>query len=94
MPRYGIIIEQAEGNLSAYVPDVPGCVTTGRTVEEVRDHMREALTLHLRGLLRDNDPIPEGRDIVLVDQQDVMVTFVEVDLPEPTAPSRIAGARR
>jgi predicted RNase H-like HicB family nuclease len=93
MPRYGIIIEQAEGNLSAYVPDVPGCVTTGRTVEEVRSHMREALTLHLRGLLRDNDPIPEGHDIVLVDQPEVMVTFLDVELPSSPPTSRTARSR-
>ena len=90
MLRYGIIIEQAEGNLSAYVPDVPGCVTTGRTVEEVRRNMREALTLHLRGLLSDHDPIPEGRDVIAVDQPDVMVTFVEVEPPALPEPSRAA----
>ena len=93
MPRYGIIIERAEGNLSAYVPDVPGCVTTGRTVEEVRENMREALSLHLRGLLRDHDPIPDGRDVLAVDQPDVMVTFVEVELPRPAKPPGKARSR-
>jgi predicted RNase H-like HicB family nuclease len=81
MLRYGIIIERGEGNLSAYVPDLPGCVTTGRTIEEIRANMREALTLHLRGMARDNEPIPEGQDLVPVDQPDVIVTFVEVEPP-------------
>jgi len=84
MLRYGIIIEQAEGNLSAYVPDLPGCVTTGRSIDEVRANMREALTLHLRGMARDNEPIPEGKDVVPVDQPDVIVTFVEVEAPAPS----------
>lgn len=56
--RYLIIIEQAENNLSAYVPDLPGCAATGATREEVIAHMREAIALHLQGLREDGDPIP------------------------------------
>ena len=58
MVRYLIIIEQADHNLSAYVPDLPGCVTTGATREEVIARMHEAITLHLQGLQADGDPIP------------------------------------
>jgi predicted RNase H-like HicB family nuclease len=56
--RYLIIIEQAEHNLSAYAPDLPGCVATGATREEVIANMREAIELHLQGLREDGDPIP------------------------------------
>lgn len=46
--RYAVVIEQAEGNYSAYVPDLPGCVTTGATLEETVRYMREAIAfLHM-----------------------------------------------
>lgn len=56
--RYAIIIEQSERNYSAYAPDVPGCVATGTTLEEVTALMRDALEFHFRGLAEDGDPIP------------------------------------
>jgi predicted RNase H-like HicB family nuclease len=56
--RYAIIIEKAEGNYSAYVPDLPGCVTSGNTVEEIEHNIREAISLHLDGLREDGLPIP------------------------------------
>jgi predicted RNase H-like HicB family nuclease len=57
--RYAIVIEKAEGNFSAYVPDLPGCVSTGATLHEVKENIREAIDLHLEGLRADGDPIPE-----------------------------------
>jgi predicted RNase H-like HicB family nuclease len=57
--RYAIVIEKAPGNYSAYAPDVPGCVATGDTVEEVMREMREALAFHFDGLREDGLPIPE-----------------------------------
>ena len=48
--RYAIVIEQAEGNFSAYVPDLPGCVATGATVEEAESQIREAIEFHLEGM--------------------------------------------
>ena len=57
--RYAIVIERAEGNYSAYVPDLPGCVATGDTVEEVERELREAIQFHLDGLRQDGLPIPE-----------------------------------
>ena len=56
--RYAIVIEQAEGNYSAYVPDLPGCVATGFTIEEVETEMREAIEFHLEGLREDGLTIP------------------------------------
>jgi predicted RNase H-like HicB family nuclease len=59
MRRYAIVIEQGPNNLSAYVPDLPGCITTGKTVEEVERNMREAIALHLEGMKEDGEPVPE-----------------------------------
>ncbi|KJV05325.1 type II toxin-antitoxin system HicB family antitoxin [Methylocucumis oryzae] len=56
--RYAIIIEQAEGNYSAYVPDLPGCITTGASLEEIERNIREAIEFHLDGLREDGLPIP------------------------------------
>jgi predicted RNase H-like HicB family nuclease len=57
--RYAIVIEKAAGNYSAYVPDLPGCVTTGRTIDEVKRNMQEAVELHLEGMRADGEPVPE-----------------------------------
>ena len=56
--RFLIIIEQGEHNYSAYVPDLPGCVSTGRTVEDVKRNIQEAIELHLQGMIEDGNPIP------------------------------------
>lgn len=56
--RYAIVIEKAEGNFSAYVPDLPGCVATGATIEEVESQIREAIEFHLEGMREDGTPIP------------------------------------
>ena len=61
--RYAIVIERAEGNYSAYVPDLPGCVATGDTVEEVERELREAIQFHLDGLRQDGLPIPQPSSI-------------------------------
>lgn len=57
--RYAMIIETGKQNYSAYLPDLPGCVVTGGTIEEVRERMREAIELHLAGMREDGLPIPE-----------------------------------
>jgi len=57
--RYAIVIEKGEGNYGAYVPDLPGCVATGDTVEEVEREIQEAIEFHLEGLREDGLPIPE-----------------------------------
>jgi predicted RNase H-like HicB family nuclease len=56
--RYAIVIETAGDNYSAYVPDLPGCVATGSTLEETEHQLREAIEFHLEGLRADNLPIP------------------------------------
>jgi predicted RNase H-like HicB family nuclease len=62
--RYAIVIEQAETNYSAYVPDLPGCVATGTTIGEVEQEIREAIAFHLEGLREDGSPIPPPRSQV------------------------------
>lgn len=57
--RYAVVIEKAEGNYSAYVPDLPGCVATGSTIAETEEQIREAIAFHLEGLREDGVPIPE-----------------------------------
>jgi predicted RNase H-like HicB family nuclease len=56
--RYAIVIEKAASNYSAYVPDLPGCVATGATVEEVEAQIREAIAFHVEGLREDGLPVP------------------------------------
>ena len=58
--RYAIVIEKAENNFSAYVPDLPGCVATGRTIAEVEDEIRNAIVFHVEGLREDRLPVPLG----------------------------------
>jgi len=57
--RYAVVIENAEGNFSAYVPDLPGCVATGVTVEETEHAIRDAIHFHLEGMREDGIPIPQ-----------------------------------
>ncbi|MFN0313989.1 MAG: type II toxin-antitoxin system HicB family antitoxin [Burkholderiales bacterium] len=58
--RYAIVIEKAEGNFSAYVPDLPGCIATGAFVEEAESQIREAIEFHLAGMREDGIPIPRS----------------------------------
>jgi len=63
--RYVMIIEPGDKNFSAYLPDLPGCVVTGETLEQVRQRMHEAIELHLAGMREDGLPIP--RPTILAD---------------------------
>ncbi|HEY4857740.1 MAG TPA: type II toxin-antitoxin system HicB family antitoxin, partial [Xanthobacteraceae bacterium] len=54
--RYAIVIEKADGNYSAYVPDLPGCVATGHTVKAVEHEIRNAIRFHIEGLKEDGLP--------------------------------------
>ncbi len=56
---YGVVIEKAAANYSAYVPDLPGCVATGATIQEVEEEIRSAIRFHLEGLREDGLPIPQ-----------------------------------
>ena len=56
--RYAIVIEKAKNNFAAYVPDLPGCVATGKTVAETEQQIREAIEFHIRGMREDGLPVP------------------------------------
>ncbi len=60
MYRFLIIIEKANNNYSAYCPDLPGCIATGKTQEETARNMHEAVAMHIQGLRDDNLPIPKN----------------------------------
>ena len=61
--RYAIVIEKAEGNFSAYVPDLPGCVATGANVPDVEQEMREAIRFHIEGMKVDGLAVPQPSSI-------------------------------
>ena len=55
---FAVIVEKGEHNFSAYAPELPGCVTTGSTIEETLANMREAISFHLQGIAEDQRPLP------------------------------------
>jgi predicted RNase H-like HicB family nuclease len=63
MKKYLVVIEKTENNYSAYSPDLPGCVATGDTVEEVEQNMYDAMEMHLEGMREDNILIPQSTSI-------------------------------
>ena len=56
--RYAVVIEKAPSNYSAYVPDLPGCITTGQSIAEVEREIREAIQFHIDGMIKDGEPVP------------------------------------
>ena len=58
--RYMVVIERGENSWGAHVPDLPGCIATGKSVEETEQLIREAIEFHLRGMREDGLPIPEA----------------------------------
>ena len=61
--RYAVVIEKANGNYSAYVPDLPGCVATGKTVSVVEEEIRAAIRFHIEGLKADGLDVPTPTSI-------------------------------
>ena len=70
MKRFAVVFEKAPNNWSAYVPDLPGCVTTGATLDETRINIREAIELHLQSMAEVGEPIPDP----------AVVEFVELEV--------------
>lgn len=62
--RYAIVIEGSEGDYSAFVPDLPGCVAVGDTIDEIVGLMQEAIRFHIEGLAEDGLPIPPPQTVV------------------------------
>lgn len=94
--RYAVVFEQTPNNYAAYVPDVPGCVSTGKTWDEMLAMIREALAFHIGAILEDGEPLPEPRmsideAIALHSQpiaEDVLDSYREVGEPAPTISTR------
>jgi predicted RNase H-like HicB family nuclease len=57
--EYAVVIEKGSANYSAYVPDLPGCIATAKTLAEIENNMREAIEFHIEGMIEGGDPIPE-----------------------------------
>ncbi|MBI1897099.1 MAG: type II toxin-antitoxin system HicB family antitoxin [Acidobacteria bacterium] len=57
--KYAVIFERSESNWAAYVPDLPGCITTGKTFEDTERNIREAIQGHLQTLREFGEPLPE-----------------------------------
>ncbi len=72
--KYTVIIEKAPDNYAAYAPDVPGCIATGKTIEDVTRNIRDALELHFEVGQERGEPIPEPT---------TLATVVEVAIPVP-----------
>jgi predicted RNase H-like HicB family nuclease len=64
--EYTIIIEKAKGNYSGYCPDLPGCISTGKTIEETKENMREAIQSHIELMKEQGEKIPEPSYSTLV----------------------------
>lgn len=62
--KYAVVIEKAENNYSAYVPDLPGCIAVGDTLEEVEQMIGEAIEFHMEGMEEEGLPIPEPTTFV------------------------------
>ena len=56
--KYAVVIERADSNYSAYVPDLPGCVATGATIKDAENEIREAIRFHIEGMKEDGLPVP------------------------------------
>ena len=76
MYRFLIIIEQGSRNYSAYAPDLPGCIATGKTLDEVKANMREAIKMHIEGMIEDQEPIPTSQ---------TMADYLDVSIPNSAA---------
>ncbi|MGH2493286.1 MAG: type II toxin-antitoxin system HicB family antitoxin [Ktedonobacteraceae bacterium] len=76
MHRFLVIIEKGKHNYGAYVPDLPGCVATGKTLDEVKANMRSALKMHLKGMIEDQEPIPTAQ---------TMAEYMDIPIPDSVA---------
>ena len=93
---YAVVFEQTPNNYCAYMPDVPGCVSTGGTWDEMRGMIREALAFHIEDLLEQGEPLPEPK--MSIDEaiayhnepipEDVRRSFAEYGDDTPTLSTR------
>lgn len=62
MKKYLVVFEKTRTGYSAYVPDLPGCISTGRTRKEIEKNIQEAIEFHIDGMIIDGEKIPEPTD--------------------------------
>jgi predicted RNase H-like HicB family nuclease len=79
--RYLVIYESGPGNMSGFAPDVPGCASTGRTLDEMRNNLREALEFHLEGLALDGQPLPQSTTRMAEVPEDGFAEWLTIALP-------------
>ena len=79
--RYLVTYESGPSNLSGFAPDVPGCVSTGASIEELRRNLREALEFHFEGLVLDGQPIPSAATHVVEVPEQGYAEWLDVTLP-------------
>ena len=93
---YAVVIEQMPNNYGAYAPDVPGCISTADTWDEMLAMIREALTFHIEALIEDGDPVPEPTMSIEnaiahhseALAEDVLSSYAEFGEPAPTLSTR------
>ena len=99
--RYAVVFERLPGNYGAYVPDLPGCISTGETWDEMQQMIREAISFHIEGMLEGGEPVPESRMSVQEamsyhagllsenggtgSESDTTIAMVEVEVPAKSA---------
>lgn len=99
--RYMVVYERGKRNYSGFAPDVPGCVSTGKTLEEMRSMMKEALEFHIEGICHDGDLVPEARttsiEIPFAQESDgvlgYFVEWIDIPLPKIQAQTRKRGRK-
>lgn len=89
--KFLVIVERGSRNYSAYSPDLPGCIATGKTIEETLDSMRSAIDFHIEGMIENGDalPIPRTLSSYVNDTDEIsdsdILTSVETDIPQLAA---------
>ncbi len=74
--RYTVVFEKGPASYGAYLPDLPGCVAVGDSLEEVKELIREAAKLHLESLLDAGEPLPNASsqvDVIEIDERDLAI---------------------
>jgi predicted RNase H-like HicB family nuclease len=79
--RYLVIYESGPSNLSGFAPDVPGCASTGHSLEEMRANLREALEFHLEGLTLDGLPLPQATTCIAEVPENGFAEWITISLP-------------
>ena len=91
--EYTVVIERSPNNFAAYVPDLPGCVATGSTREELLDEIREAIAFHIESLREHGEPVPEPQTTAAVVDADALPTGVARGGPRSVSSGAPGGGR-